>query len=281
MKKYTAQAKDMRCIWMTAGVINYKLCDMDFQCEKCEFNKVMQRMLPAREMATPMPAPVRPGNQTVNHLMDNYLYHMFSDCKISLDRYHHSSHFWFKIESPQRVQVGIDKLFIKMLEPVERIIVPEIKEKFRPGQLIAWIVRQGKTLPLYSPVEGKIIEVNPLLEQEDFRQVLNQELYFFKMEGKDIAQSIQYLCPDMLGLECFSKKVYLLREFLYRRFQAEATREVGTTLQDGGTFQNDLEKVLGHRLYQEFIRRLLKGDQPPSQEIRHRKGKMVLGVEGK
>ncbi len=277
MKKYTAQANDMRCIWMTAGVINYKLCDMNFQCEKCEFNKVMQRMLPAREMATPAPAPARPENQTVNHLIDNYLYQMFSDCKISLDRYHHSSHFWFKIESPQRVQMGIDKLFIKMLEPVERIIVPEVEETFRPGQLIAWIVRQGKTLPLYSPVEGKITEVNPLLDQEDFRFVLNQEAYFFKMEGKDIAQSIQYLCPDMLGLECFSKKVYLLREFLYRRFQAEAISEVGTTLQDGGTFQNDLEKVLGHRLYQEFIRRLLKGDQPTSREARYRQGKMVLG----
>lgn len=31
------------CIWMTAGVISYKLCPMDFNCDECEFDAAMLR----------------------------------------------------------------------------------------------------------------------------------------------------------------------------------------------------------------------------------------------
>ena len=31
------------CIWMTAGVISYKLCPLNFNCEECEFDAAMQR----------------------------------------------------------------------------------------------------------------------------------------------------------------------------------------------------------------------------------------------
>ena len=30
-----------RCIWMDAGVIDFKLCDSDFDCLSCEFDRAM------------------------------------------------------------------------------------------------------------------------------------------------------------------------------------------------------------------------------------------------
>ncbi len=30
-----------RCIWMDAGVIQFKLCDSDFDCLSCEFDRAM------------------------------------------------------------------------------------------------------------------------------------------------------------------------------------------------------------------------------------------------
>lgn len=32
-----------RCIWMTAGVISFKLCPLEYDCELCEFDLVMRR----------------------------------------------------------------------------------------------------------------------------------------------------------------------------------------------------------------------------------------------
>ena len=31
-----------RCIWMTAGVISFKLCPLEYDCEHCEFDKAMR-----------------------------------------------------------------------------------------------------------------------------------------------------------------------------------------------------------------------------------------------
>lgn len=33
--------EEMKCIWMASNHIEYKLCDMNFNCEKCPFDKVM------------------------------------------------------------------------------------------------------------------------------------------------------------------------------------------------------------------------------------------------
>ena len=30
------------CIWMTAGVISHKMCPLNYDCEHCEFDRVMR-----------------------------------------------------------------------------------------------------------------------------------------------------------------------------------------------------------------------------------------------
>ena len=30
-----------RCIWMDAGVIDFKLCESDFDCQSCQFDRAM------------------------------------------------------------------------------------------------------------------------------------------------------------------------------------------------------------------------------------------------
>ncbi len=34
---------EFKCIWMTAGIISYKLCDYQFRCEVCPFDIVMRK----------------------------------------------------------------------------------------------------------------------------------------------------------------------------------------------------------------------------------------------
>ncbi|MFO7445857.1 MAG: hypothetical protein R6W90_05790 [Ignavibacteriaceae bacterium] len=35
---------DMNCIWMTSGLVKYKLCDKEFDCENCEFDRVFRNL---------------------------------------------------------------------------------------------------------------------------------------------------------------------------------------------------------------------------------------------
>ena len=32
---------EKRCVWMAAGIISFKLCPYNFECEDCDFNTVM------------------------------------------------------------------------------------------------------------------------------------------------------------------------------------------------------------------------------------------------
>jgi len=36
--------RDMKCIWMDSGLVNYKLCDKDFNCDACEFDRVFRNI---------------------------------------------------------------------------------------------------------------------------------------------------------------------------------------------------------------------------------------------
>jgi hypothetical protein len=35
---------DLKCIWMTSKLVSYKLCDREFDCENCEFDKVFRNL---------------------------------------------------------------------------------------------------------------------------------------------------------------------------------------------------------------------------------------------
>ena len=57
-----------RCIWMDAGVIQFKLCDSDFDCLSCEFDRAMTESaskLLARRQLEGKPAARKVGQPTL------------------------------------------------------------------------------------------------------------------------------------------------------------------------------------------------------------------------
>lgn len=36
--------QDLKCIWMSSSVVDYKLCDKNFDCEDCQFDKVIRNL---------------------------------------------------------------------------------------------------------------------------------------------------------------------------------------------------------------------------------------------
>ena len=37
------------CIWMTAGVISYKLCPFNYDCDNCDFDQIMRWQEPPKQ----------------------------------------------------------------------------------------------------------------------------------------------------------------------------------------------------------------------------------------
>ena len=252
---------DIKCIWMLGGIINYKLCDRNFKCEKCEFDTVMRGSLPNKSYKI---EPVKNSSQTecskeknsTSHLINQYLYTLFSDCKIHLDRYYHPSQFWFKVESEDRILVGIDKLFIKILEPIDKIILPGEGKTYCRGQLASLIVRKGKTSPLHFPLIGKVVEINKVILHEGFKKIIEDDTYFFKMAEAGISHEVKHLCSDISGLFRFTENINIVRDYLAQAIENNRPAEIGTTLPDGGHFQIGVEKVIGELEFQNLVKRL-------------------------
>ena len=38
----SGSSNDLKCIWMTSQQVAYKLCDKEFDCENCEFDKIFR-----------------------------------------------------------------------------------------------------------------------------------------------------------------------------------------------------------------------------------------------
>lgn len=45
--------EDIQCVWMTSGMVAYKLCDRRFECEHCEFDKVMNNSSHSTQTSKP------------------------------------------------------------------------------------------------------------------------------------------------------------------------------------------------------------------------------------
>lgn len=43
--------EDLKCIWMSSGIVDYRLCDLQFDCDNCEFDLAMKSRQPHKPRA--------------------------------------------------------------------------------------------------------------------------------------------------------------------------------------------------------------------------------------
>jgi glycine cleavage system H lipoate-binding protein len=252
----------LKCIWMTAGVVNYKLCDNNFNCDCCDFDRVMRGMLPYQKNGKDKIQDVtftegyQKEDQAIQKMVDKYLYFLLSGCKIHLDRCYYPSHLWIKAESDDTIRIGLDALLIKILEPVDKVVLPALNETYRKNQLITWIVRGKNILPLYSPMKGKVINVNYSFSVSTIDKAMEGDSYLFKMRCMEFSQEGKQAYNNMQGLQHYVQKVEIIKNFLSKAFKTKLPNELGPTLTDGGDFEVNLEKVMGQKAFSELLNAL-------------------------
>jgi len=171
---------------MSAGLVKYKLCDQGFNCEHCEFHHAMQGIehsgTPIRNNHSDI------SNTHASQMVNICLNKLLEGCKIHLDRFYHSPHFWFKVEGIDQVQIGIDNLSLKILYPLERCILPQVGEHVQYGQLMGWLVREEMMIPLYAPSKGEIASVNPSypLNVDMSPESVSDDTYLLTIKSKEL-----------------------------------------------------------------------------------------------
>ena len=220
------------CIWMTAGVLSYQLCNRGLDCDHCPIDARMHRHAPES------PA-VEEGES--NHIAPGVV------LDVPDEGFHFSrNHWWARKTASGKIRLGLESGLAQALLAVKGIVFPSPRQRLCKGQACIWIVMDGGTLALESPMDGVVQSVNHNLIDKPHLLHLQplEDAWFCEIESEDAEAEAAGLltavdiCPD------YSKD---RNRFFAALSSAMRGRRPppGITLADGGEQLQTFADILG------------------------------------
>ena len=114
------------------------------------------------------------------------------------------SHEWARLEIDGNVTVGISEYAQDLLGDIVFVELPEIGLAINQGEEVAVVESVKAASEVYSPVGGKILEVNNKLE--DSPEIVNsspyEEGWFIKIKPSDKTELQSLLSPEDYSTNC-------------------------------------------------------------------------------
>jgi len=108
------------------------------------------------------------------------------------------SHEWARVESDGRVTVGISDHAQGLLGDLVYVELPEVGVEAKAGEAIAVVESVKAASDVYSPISGKVVEVNSALS--DKPETINEDAYgegwLFVVEAVSSEELNDLLDPD-------------------------------------------------------------------------------------
>lgn len=192
-----------QCVWMKAGVVNFKTCENAFDCTSCAFDKAISKkavqkptaLVSWREVKRNQPYLQRECRhmltgrvqfkfcshnyecKTCNY--DQFLYEEDLSARHSTvpvskvggfmvadGYYYHQGHSWARIEHGGFVRLGVDDFTLRLLGGPTAISLPKIGSHLKQGEKGWSIKREDLSAAVLSPMNGVVMATN----QEALRQ---------------------------------------------------------------------------------------------------------------
>ncbi len=254
------------CIWMDAGVVDYKLCTCLFKCDECEFDAQIRTHTNAarsNETHQAQAQPVTPVRSSRS--ADDYYAMMLQNVLRSIegqslpeDRFYSSQHTWAKEDGDGLYVLGIDHFIGTMLGAAHSVAFSVSPTHIKAGEPYAWIVANGETVAVRSPIAGTIVENNTALA--DRSSVIHSDPYTKGWIAK--------IRPDetvsTLTLRRSDKAAQVMKDDCARyedRIHSELQRlqtHIDSTMYDGGTALENFEEMFGTKKYYELLEGFLR-----------------------
>jgi glycine cleavage system H lipoate-binding protein len=276
---------------MEAGVIDYKICNKNFDCEHCELDQAMtaaavdklaRRQAAKQARGKQVNAPAwehkmhqRFGGQRKCQLMTTSLCHQCSFDELLEEQFDfflapaspkvqevfgiavptfnflHRGHTWVALENAGRVRIGLDDFCQKVLGPADKIKLPKCGEEIHADKVALTLSRRGKEAAVLAPLDGIIEAVNPKVRQSP--NLAHTDPYG---EGWLFVVTPTNLKPDLEKM-LFGQCNVAWMEHESQRLLGMLESAAGVTLPSGGVILDDVYGAypqLGWtRLVQEFL----------------------------
>jgi glycine cleavage system H protein len=142
--------EESKCVWMTAGILSYQLCDREFECERCPLDIALRQRFtqhqPKVNRVRPAASPKEPEESRVGVLFGR-------------------KHLWMKRRGENKVRLGIEPGMASVLVSPMAIVLPALGAQIARNKACSWIVLGGGTLPMVSPITGQVTATNNMLAE--------------------------------------------------------------------------------------------------------------------
>ncbi len=155
-----------QCLWMMAGVIAYKLCEREYQCERCPLDMEM-RHAKAGALGRPAGSPKIADEEQA----------------LPAALFYNSNHTWVRLEArkgrqrargctllvdgrpvllktPLLALVGLDDFIIRLIPRVNGIVLPKPGTRISRGEALATLVQDPHNFKVFSPISGRVVRTN-------------------------------------------------------------------------------------------------------------------------
>ena len=224
------QATSQPCWWMLAGIVDYKLCDRNFDCEHCPFDLILQSGSKFEQKS--------------------------ADAQLIDSAFYSPAHVWVRVEDRGNVRIGLDDFVQKLLGRMYAVSLPHEGLRLDKGQH-CWSVthKQGETA-LVVPLSGTILEVNWKLKQSP--SLLNRDPYgagwVLVIKPTDLRTGLRDLFYGSRAVAWHRAEMEKLQSLTLEI----SGRAMGTsTLPDGGMLKKDFLSELSAEQMRELIDSLL------------------------
>lgn len=233
---YRVAPSDQRCVWMTAGVLTYQLCDRKFECTGCPLDAAMRN------------ACVRPESD-LRSSRDRR--------PLRADRFYTAEHCWISEHTSGSVRIGLEPGFAIRLASAHGISPPPAGRVIHEREACVWCRFEDAMVPIRLPFDVTVVDSNrdvrsqPSLVAEDpFEKgwLLDAIIDRTKLKGRCVMDAHE------------AEKVYANDEEELRIIEAAFVRSgasgVGPTMHDGGEHVQFLVEMLGSARYCALIGRV-------------------------
>jgi glycine cleavage system H protein len=250
-QKTQAATAQNRCIWMTAGIISFKLCPLNYDCEHCDFDGVMRSQVRSKggrakvkrhKPETPAPSERLPMASSDSKKPP--LFFTYSVDEVDEELYLHSTHLWVRQTEGQKWKLGIDKLLAYVLPPPVEVESYGLNTKVIQNQLFGKVHTQAGTIPLTAPLSGCLGQANPkladhpeLVQQDPYGEGWLAEVDWFQNHSE-----LENFYSGLAGRRFLEEEAQHLKFLLKHR--GIEINNIGDTLPDGGVHIKYLYQVL-------------------------------------
>ena len=154
------------CLWMMAGVMAYKLCEREYECESCLLDMDMRRA--KAEALRHLPG----GKKTAHEKR-----------AFSAPLFYSANHTWVRlrgskgkpkasvctllvdgqpvlIRTPLKALIGLDDFILRLISKIDRVVLAKPGIQIERGDALATFFQDPRIFRVASPISGRVVRTN-------------------------------------------------------------------------------------------------------------------------